>query len=416
MPRLLKLFILSLFSFFVFFFVASLHSTSVSAATCSSTDPNNPCPGDWLCFNEFGNGDGQNGFYKADFDQTTHVYTGKKALGGYCGRNFQCISATKRRELGLPVNSDSPCYAWCQCAVAVSDIDGYGDPGIESTKGNNVVDADGNADGWGYFCGDSDHFPSDYKDTWLDSNASKDVLLPKAMCGAQTVCQPGVHDGIVKFVPIKGTDDCSCDTSNGQSFTCTFSGGPAQHRTCGKGQVCDPNIKWGWPCRDAGSTDPIPTPPTTCNDPSSPDSYPSQSGSGSFAPSNTPFPLPCLEGYATAPVPGQALPPVIAGPSDKIIVCTKYASGLGSINTNISDFIGTIFAVILGLSGGTALLLIIYSGYQLSLSQGNPEKVKEARERLTAAIVGLLFIIFSTTILQIIGVNVLHIAGFVKIQ
>jgi hypothetical protein len=46
------------------------------------------------------------------------------------------------------------------------------------------------------------------------------------------------------------------------------------------------------------------------------------------------------------------------------------------------------------------------------ISQGNPEQVKGAREQLTAAIIGLLFIIFSLVILQIIGVNILKIPGF----
>jgi len=45
-------------------------------------------------------------------------------------------------------------------------------------------------------------------------------------------------------------------------------------------------------------------------------------------------------------------------------------------------------------------------------SQGSPEAVKSATEQLTSAIIGLLFIILSFVILQIIGVNILHIPGF----
>ncbi len=47
-------------------------------------------------------------------------------------------------------------------------------------------------------------------------------------------------------------------------------------------------------------------------------------------------------------------------------------------------------------------------------SSGNPEKVQAAREQLTSAVVGLLFIIFSITILQVIGVDILHIPGLNK--
>ena len=38
--------------------------------------------------------------------------------------------------------------------------------------------------------------------------------------------------------------------------------------------------------------------------------------------------------------------------------------------------------------------------------------IKEAKEMITSAIVGSLFIIFSITILQFIGVSILHIPGF----
>lgn len=93
-------------------------------------------------------------------------------------------------------------------------------------------------------------------------------------------------------------------------------------------------------------------------------------------------------------------------------ICTSVNTPFGAIQTDIAGLTKNIFSVLLGLSGGVAILLIIAAGYQMMTSQGNPEKVKEARERLTAAIVGLLFIIFSVTILQIIGVDILQIPGF----
>jgi hypothetical protein len=45
-------------------------------------------------------------------------------------------------------------------------------------------------------------------------------------------------------------------------------------------------------------------------------------------------------------------------------------------------------------------------------SQGDPEKVKEARESITAAVAGLLVIIFSIVLLQLITVDILHLPGF----
>ncbi len=92
--------------------------------------------------------------------------------------------------------------------------------------------------------------------------------------------------------------------------------------------------------------------------------------------------------------------------------CIKVSTALGDIGTKPEDFITSIFGYLLGISGGIALLLIIIAGYKLMASQGDAEKVKEARESLTSAIVGLLFIIFSLVILQIIGVDILKIPGF----
>lgn len=92
--------------------------------------------------------------------------------------------------------------------------------------------------------------------------------------------------------------------------------------------------------------------------------------------------------------------------------CQAVDTALGQINVDPAKFIGRIFGILLGISGGIALILIIYSGYKLMLAQGNPEAIQGARETLTSAIVGLLFIIFSVVILKVIGVDILHIPGF----
>ncbi len=87
-------------------------------------------------------------------------------------------------------------------------------------------------------------------------------------------------------------------------------------------------------------------------------------------------------------------------------------TALGKIFTDPTNFVRNFFGILLSLAGGIALILIIISGYRLMASGGNPEKVQAAREQLTSAIVGLLFIIFSLSILQIIGVDILKIPGF----
>lgn len=66
----------------------------------------------------------------------------------------------------------------------------------------------------------------------------------------------------------------------------------------------------------------------------------------------------------------------------------------------------------LGLAGSMSLLCISYAAFILQTSRGNPERIKKAREYLRACITGLLLIIFSVFILQLIGVTILRIPGF----
>lgn len=90
-------------------------------------------------------------------------------------------------------------------------------------------------------------------------------------------------------------------------------------------------------------------------------------------------------------------------------------TAIGPIDFTLQGFIkDTLVGWGIGLAGVITMLCIIYSAFVLQTSGGNPEKVKKAKERLTACIVGLLLIIFSVFILQIIGVDILQIPGFSK--
>ena len=92
--------------------------------------------------------------------------------------------------------------------------------------------------------------------------------------------------------------------------------------------------------------------------------------------------------------------------------CIVLDTGIRPFNLEPAGLIRGLFAVLMSISGGIALLMIIRSGYQIVTSQGEAEKLKEARERLISAIVGLLFLIFSLVILETIGVDILRIPGF----
>ncbi|MDE2026278.1 MAG: DUF308 domain-containing protein [Patescibacteria group bacterium] len=190
-----------------------------------------------------------------------------------------------------------------------------------------------------------------------DKNQVCDDHYTEAVTGQGYPCAP-ISSSIL---------NCTC--KDGTNFTCGVNGSTNDFtRSCGYGEVCDNSVLSDktkvWPCAKPGnaSVDPslIPT--------------------GSFV-------NPCPNGLCT--------------------------TAFGIINVSSpTDFINKVFQVLLSTSGAIALFLIIGGGYQLAISQGNPEKVKNARERLVSAIIGLLFIIFSVAILQIVGIDVLHIQGF----
>ena len=93
-------------------------------------------------------------------------------------------------------------------------------------------------------------------------------------------------------------------------------------------------------------------------------------------------------------------------------ICLSIDTAVGPIKTDPKDFVTNIYSLVLGLAGGIALILILISGYRFIASHGNPEALQGARDQLISAIIGLLFIIFSFVILQVIGVDILHIPGF----
>lgn len=87
-------------------------------------------------------------------------------------------------------------------------------------------------------------------------------------------------------------------------------------------------------------------------------------------------------------------------------------TAVGCIPSNPESVIKTVITIGLAAGGGIVLIMILVGSFMLSVSQGDPNKTKEAKEIITSAIIGLLFIIFSVTILQFIGVSILHIPGF----
>ena len=100
--------------------------------------------------------------------------------------------------------------------------------------------------------------------------------------------------------------------------------------------------------------------------------------------------------------------------------CPVNAQGAHICSTAIGDIdasgaigiITTLFKYLISVVGVGAIILLLVGGYRMILSRGDKEKLHEARDTITSAILGLVFIILSLVILQIIGVSILQIPGF----
>lgn len=87
-------------------------------------------------------------------------------------------------------------------------------------------------------------------------------------------------------------------------------------------------------------------------------------------------------------------------------------TAIGCIPTSPAGFIAKFLSLGIGLAGGVAFLLILFGGFQMMTSAGNPEQINAGKELIGSAIAGLILIIFSIFILRFIGYNVLGIPGF----
>lgn len=91
-----------------------------------------------------------------------------------------------------------------------------------------------------------------------------------------------------------------------------------------------------------------------------------------------------------------------------------FKTAIGCIHTNPVEFVKDFLTFIIAISGGFAFLMMLLGAFQMITSAGNPDTLNAGRERLTSAIIGLLFVIFAVLLMQIIGISILNIPGFTQ--
>lgn len=138
-------------------------------------------------------------------------------------------------------------------------------------------------------------------------------------------------------------------------------------------------------------------------------------------PANTPSKLPAPPPLNIPPAPPAKTSPSPSPATQLLPERLTCGNNRNSINTAIgcipvndtNAFAGWFLGWAIGVSGGLALLLIVFSGFQIMTAAGDPQKLQEGRELLTAAVSGLILIIFSIFLLRLIGVKILAIPGII---
>ena len=90
----------------------------------------------------------------------------------------------------------------------------------------------------------------------------------------------------------------------------------------------------------------------------------------------------------------------------------EVATELGCLPNDPVGFIQKFYIYGLSLIGMVAFLFLIYGGYHVLTSGGNPDKLQKGKEYIIYSIVGLLLAFLGYVFIQFIAVNILRIPGF----
>ncbi|PJE63964.1 hypothetical protein COU89_00410 [Candidatus Roizmanbacteria bacterium CG10_big_fil_rev_8_21_14_0_10_45_7] len=87
-------------------------------------------------------------------------------------------------------------------------------------------------------------------------------------------------------------------------------------------------------------------------------------------------------------------------------------TAVGCLSTDPSLLISHLFTILSGIMGGFLLICIIWNGFQVMTSAGNPEALKKAQESITSCVIGFIVLLFAVLIIRIIGVDILQLPWF----
>ena len=99
----------------------------------------------------------------------------------------------------------------------------------------------------------------------------------------------------------------------------------------------------------------------------------------------------------------------------------RYYTQVGCVQTDLGSFaaqgasgsvVGVVMRIIFQITGGIAFLYLIYGAYVVITARGEPTALNRGRSIIFGAIIGLIFVMLVTIILNLVGNGILRIPGF----
>lgn len=90
----------------------------------------------------------------------------------------------------------------------------------------------------------------------------------------------------------------------------------------------------------------------------------------------------------------------------------EVATDLGCFPNDPVGFIQKFYGVGLSLIGMVGLLFLIYGGYYVLTSGGNPEKLQKGKEYIMYSIIGIMLAVLGFVFIEFIAGGILRIPGF----
>jgi hypothetical protein len=92
----------------------------------------------------------------------------------------------------------------------------------------------------------------------------------------------------------------------------------------------------------------------------------------------------------------------------------EVATDFGCFPNDPIGFVQKFYGVGLGFVAGVALLALIWGGYTVMMSRGDPYRLSIGKSYIYYAIAGLLLAIFGYVFIQTVLVDILHVPGFTQ--